>query len=428
MGLLGPSPSSAYSAFIRRPMKRSISQSSVMTHRSLAPSIPPLALGPVFITATPVTPTQPSPLKTHFFPQGVLQPPLSPIPSSPPLPPAAILATHRVSHVSEEVDAQSFVTARSIYGAERSTTTLQQSTHIGGRSTTTLQHSGRENPMRFSLASSISLDIEDLQATLPPMLSPIPASSSADNMSPKQLSPSDHNYSQEGETRTNTPVALSTTLGASSPLEPTLVHGSSPVATPSAMELYQQGEAAAEAEYIARQPHARTSQTSSFLDRRWHIGRWSIADGFRQSKASTTPSEMVFNCRPLSRIHDDMAAIYSWLSAADICELLFWIGFIAGPWCWVIGGWLVPLRQHVNKEDLQIMAARRLVLGTLPNGAREDLLRCSDVESGDMDCPTKHTFVGSYLWRRRCRLAAIIGLTAVLLALVVATIVMATMR
>jgi hypothetical protein len=290
-----------------------------------------------------------------------------------------------MSDVSEEADALSFVTAREAHAAGRSTTTL-------------LPTSGRENPMRLSLASSISSTHEE-PAHLPPILPAEAGPSSAADASSYQRSASSSLASVSAPEMTT--AVASTTLVASSPLHFTEGEGGSP----SVLDLYRLGEAAADAE-LATQPPARgVSTASTFLDRRWRLGRWSLGDGTRLSAA-------LFSARPLS------ASLRAAVAGTDVCRLLFFAGFLAGPWCWLVGGWLVPVAQPSVK-------VLRAGLGALSNRAREDLLRNSDPECG---YPEKHRMSGSVVWMRRCRFASALGLTMVVLGLVVATVVMACMR
>jgi hypothetical protein len=351
------------------------------------------------------------------FPGG--HPGLSPIPSSPlPLPPTT-LRSHRFSDVSEEEnDAISYLTA--------------DSRHVGLRSTTNLAQdmSGRDNPLRFSPLSDDSIDGRN-PVHLPSILPAEPGGSSraddSTHLPSMTISPIDLDLDRQ----TDTPMAPSTTLVASTPvymlsLDPRASN------SPSALELYEQAEAAASVEHAARvELRLRVSTTSSFVDRRWHIGRFSLG-AVRLSKVSNRHSAAFFAARPLSRVQDDWAMVWAWLRAADASELLFWAGFALGPWCWLIGGWLVPPVDGKGAKVTQQAAARVKVLGGLPNHGRENLLRISDPESG-RDSPesfalakTHSTFTGSFLWMRRCQIAAAIGFALIMLALIVTTIIMAS--
>ncbi|KAF9653680.1 hypothetical protein BDM02DRAFT_3182678 [Thelephora ganbajun] len=131
--------------------------------------------------------------------------------------------------------------------------------------------------------------------------------------------------------------------------------------------------------------------------------------------------------------------------------VLFWVGFVA-PWCWLIGGWMPPrealvleneVKQGKQKEKVSMDVDREVVPhGEDGSGLKKWILpdpsssfkataRAPSMSSTTTLCPKEvegGRLAGADPWVRRCRIASIVGgailglgLVAVVIVLAVAT-------
>jgi hypothetical protein len=158
----------------------------------------------------------------------------------------------------------------------------------------------------------------------------------------------------------------------------------------------------------------RRSRSSSFIDRRWCIGRWSLGSSQRASKLEAAKKDM--RARRWPQI--------------DAVKLMFWMGFVLGPWCWLIGGWLIGRDEEWVAADVE--TARRGVL-PLGNGGHSNLNSPSFRASGGRNSGSSINSSRKILMRRaldpwvfRCRIAAGLGGTIIVVALLIAAFVLGT--
>jgi hypothetical protein len=193
-----------------------------------------------------------------------------------------------------------------------------------------------------------------------------------------------------------TPAPGSATIYAlTSPELSTTFNGTlpSPANNPTAEELYEAAAA-----------QARLTTTSDAIERRWRFGRWSTASANAQGNARGSLAE---------RLGGRVRAI-------DPVKFLFFLGFIAGPWCWLIGGWMIRKRLPPPKSMSPILPM------WLVSQRREG-------SEGNTDLSHTAATAGSINyeldpWVKRCRLAAAIGISVMVVALIITCLVLATSR
>ncbi|KIJ16363.1 hypothetical protein PAXINDRAFT_10815 [Paxillus involutus ATCC 200175] len=294
-----PRPSPVFSTFISRPLNRSISLSSTRTHQSgssaTPPVIPPLDLKPEFRGQAFLT------TPTSLNSRGFLE--------------IGCAGLYDDDSVSDR--RESFVTARTNAGRESKYSVAQEGeVYMDAEEDTKRDSGGTIHPPDHRIAEDSYQDTpptptpyplphEASKALKPPLPAyPIthPRSSSRTSSYPPSYNyPPDpqssdyhlhYNYHPHRPTPSPTPHDHPSHLGVSAP---SLHHfGPSP------------------------------SASSSFIDRRFAPS----------SLYLTSPSERESTRKAGAR----------WTlrtERVDTIQVLFWVGFIA-PWCWLIGGWLIP--------------------------------------------------------------------------------------
>ncbi|KAG8216022.1 hypothetical protein J3R82DRAFT_8015 [Butyriboletus roseoflavus] len=288
-----PSP---VSTFILRPLNRSISLSSTRTHQSSVssvtpPVIPPLDLKPEFRGPTFLT------TPTSLNSRGLLD-----------------TGAHDDDSVSDR--RASFVTAQTGPGRESKYSFGQEEVFVDAED-------GFRRDSNGTIHAFDSRLLEDIADTPPtPNPPPIPQNTSK---SVKPPIPARTTMHPRSASRTSSsPPSYNHPPGSHSSdnhLQPNpYSHPHRP--TPSPMHPSRSGLSAPSLQDLG----TSFSTSSSFIDRR-----------FAPSSLYLTPASERESARKASSkwaVHEERM---------DTIQVLFWFGFIA-PWCWLIGGWLVPTK------------------------------------------------------------------------------------
>jgi hypothetical protein len=137
--------------------------------------------------------------------------------------------------------------------------------------------------------------------------------------------------------------------------------------------------------------------------------------------------------------------------------LLFWAGFVAGPWCWLVGGWVCTTDHVKTKFDAaDVERTERSVLflplwapipkvpalssappsgqtgsstlAATPVGQLQEARVLEQPEAVSQQSKTPATRWEASPWVRRCRIAAVASGTLIFLALIISLIVLAGTR
>ena len=319
------------------------------------------------------------------------------------------MATKRMSDVSEEADAQSFVTARS--ARERSSVHLHRDPSV----------------LAFPLPPGSTRPVSFAHDSNPPY-TPVRSSRLRQSIVGTPRTPSSEDSSDDGDDhdhddddddddgssiyqRSISVESAERLAGTDTALETTVPNGSTPEHAPAAV---------ARSTHDAHGAHGlittvpRRSRTSSFINLRWNLGRWSHGSSTKSTRVGPGKRPPVAPPRKPTRAS---AAYYA-----------FWLGFIAGPWCWLLGGWAFDGAPGDPVVDVE--AQRRHVL-PLGNNGRIDLTsgslqRPSPVMSWATELGPARTSYDP--WVLRCRIAAGAGALGIVIALLIAAFVLASAR
>ncbi|KAF9224809.1 hypothetical protein BS17DRAFT_51257 [Gyrodon lividus] len=297
-----PRPSPVFSTFISRPLNRSISLSSTRTHQSSGssatpPVIPPLDLRPEFKGQTFLT----TPTSLTF--RGFLD--------------VGGVGTYDDDSVSDR--RESFVTAQTGVGRESKYSLAGEGeVYVDAEEDTKRDSGGTIHPSDHRAGQDSHQDTpptphphqlpheasKALKAPLPAYPINHPRSFSRTSSSPPS-----YNYPPDPQ---SSDYHLHSNYGP---------HHPTPHDHPS-----HSGVSAPSLQYLGSSPSA----SSSFVDRRFAPS----------SLYLTSPSERESTRKAGAR----------WIlrtERVDTIQVLFWMGFIA-PWCWLIGGWLVPSKPYAR--------------------------------------------------------------------------------
>lgn len=287
-----PSP---VSTFILRPLNRSISLSSTRTHQSSAssvtpPVIPPLDLKPEFRGPTFLT------TPTSLNSRGLLD-----------------IGAHDDDSVSDR--RASFVTAQTGPGRESRYSLGQEEVFVDAEE-------GFRRDSNGTIHAFDSRLLEDTADTPPtphpppipqngskPVKPPIPARTTIHPRSASRTSSSPPSY--------NYPPGPHNSDNLLQPNPYPHPHR----ATPSPLHPSRSGVSAPSLQDLG----TSFSTSSSFVDRRFAPSSLYLPSASERESARKASSKWTLPER------------------TDTIQVLFWLGFIA-PWCWLIGGWLVPAK------------------------------------------------------------------------------------
>ncbi|KAF8556573.1 hypothetical protein OG21DRAFT_1482925 [Imleria badia] len=288
-----PSP---ISTFILRPLNRSISLSSTRTHQTSAsatpPVIPPLDLKPEFKGQAFLT------TPTSLNSRGLLD-----------------LIARDDDSVSDR--RESFITARTGAGRESKYSLGQDEIFVDAEEGYRRDSDGTIHPFDSRL-------LEDANDTPPtPFSQPLPQDPSKPVKPPiparTVMHPRSASRSSSSPPSYNNPPGPH---GSDHHLQPNPYPHPHRATPPPTMHPSRLGVSAPSLQDLG----TSISTSSSFIDRRFAPSSLYLAPASERESAHKAGSQWTLH-----------------LERMDTIQVLFWIGFIA-PWCWLIGGWLVPAK------------------------------------------------------------------------------------